>query len=333
VHLQTTREPLEAWEHIIREVNFLSGIAKAKGSLASLKDLVALTRTNLSEAQLESSWAAIPELACSYELKNGLIIERKNDLAGYGPTSVDQELEKRARAKSYAQYAREFASLFNGRETKLIAISGSTSYQSPSEADDLDIFCITRPDYLWLFLTKSLLIARFLHIFKRNAPRICFSYAVDRNFAENKFLFSRDALFARDALTTVVIHGQEYYRELLKKSSWISKFFPSLYQSRTSIMAQEVVAMEQVASPPSRKFLNLLLLFLAGNYIRAKSSILNRKLRRHGQIRSFFTVKIGKDHCVFESAGYVTLQDMYRQFAATNPAYQFSVAGKEADHH
>jgi hypothetical protein len=331
--LQTTCEPLQAWEHIIHEVNFLSGIAKTNGSFLSLKDLVALTRTNLSEEQLESSWAAIPKLAGSYELKNGLIIDRSQEAGNDDFHCLDQAQEKRARAESYARYAREFASLCNGRETNLFAISGSTSYQTPSTSDDLDIFCITGQDCLWLFLTRSLLLARFLQIFKRNAPRICFSYAVDRNFAENKFLFSRDALFARDALTTVVIHGQEYYRELLKKSSWISKFFPSLYQSRTSIMAQEVVAVEQVASPPSRKFLNLLLLFLAGNYIRAKSSILNRKLRRHGQIRSFFTVKIGKDHCVFESAGYVTLQDMYRQFAATNPAYQFSVAGKEADHH
>jgi hypothetical protein len=332
VFLQTIREPTQVWEHIIHEVTFLSGIAKANGSLVSLKDLVALTRTNLSEEQLRSSWAIIPELATSYELKNGLILDRSQD-ARNDFRSLEWEQEKRARAESYARYAREFASLCNGKATNLFAISGSTSYQTPSASDDLDIFCITGQDCLWLFLTRSLLLARFLQIFKRNVPRICFSYAVDRNFAEKEFLFSRDALFARDALTTVVVHGQEYYRELLKKSSWISKFFPCLYQSRTNIMHQERVAAEQVASPPSRKFLNLLLLFLAGNYIRVKSSILNRKLRRRGQIRSFFTVKIGKDHCVFESTGYVTLQNMYRQFTATNLAHQFGVAGKEAVHH
>ena len=331
--MQTTLEPSQVWEHIIHEVNFLFGIAKANGSYVSLKDLVALTRTNLSEEQLKSSWTAIPQLAGSYKLKNGLILDRSQEAGKDDFHSLDQVQEKRARAESYARYAREFASLCNGRETHLFAISGSTSYQTPSASDDLDIFCITGRDCLWLFLTRSLLLARFLQIFKRNAPRICFSYAVDRNFAENKFLFSRDALFARDALTTVVVHGQEYYRELLKKSSWISNFFPSLYQSRTSILHQKGVTAEQVASPPSRKFLNLLLLFLAGNYIRAKSSMLNRKLRRHGQIRSFFKVKIGKDHCVFESTGYVTLQNMYRQFVATNLAHQFGVAGKEADHH
>lgn len=323
--LQTTREPLEAWEHIIQEVNFLSGIAKVNGSIASLKDLVALTRTNLSEEQLQSSWATIPELAGSYELKNGLIIERKNDLAGYGPSSVDQEQEKKARAKSYARYAREIASLCKGRETKLIAISGSTSYQSPSAADDLDIFCITNPDHLWTFLTKSLLLARFLHVFRRNEPRICFSYAVDKNFVEKEFLPARDALFARDALTTVVVHGQEFYEELLKKSTWISNYFPHLYQRRTSATRLED-AREQAASSPSRKFLNILLQVLVGNYIAFKSAMLNRKLRNQRKFSSLFSTKIGPDHCIFESVRYAKLRAMYLELNDTPSFIQRSKA-------
>ena len=315
--MQTTREPLQAWEHIIHEVNFLSGIAKANGSLVSLKDLVALTRTNLSEEQLESSWAKIPELAGSYELKNGLIIERGNNNARSGLTSVDQEQEKKARAKNYARYARDFASLCNSEETKLIAISGSTSYHSPSATDDLDIFCITRSDRLWLFLTKSLLLARFLHVFRRNEPRICFSYVVDENFVEKEFLPARDALFARDALTTMVVHGREFYEELLKKSSWISSYFPHLYQRRTNALHHERIASEKRASAPSQKFLNTLLRVLVGNYIAFKSAMLNRKLRKQRKLESLFSTKIGPDHCIFESVRYSKLKAMYLKLNET----------------
>ena len=323
--MQTTGEPLQVWDHIIYEVSFLSRIAKANGSLASLKDLVALTRTNLSEEQLESSWAAIPELAGSYELKNGLIIERRNDFAGYGPSSVGQEQEKKARAKSYARYAREFASLCNGEETKLIAISGSTSYQSPSAGDDLDIFCITRPGSLWIFLTKSLLLARFLQVFRRTEPRICFSYAVDENFVEKEFLRARDPLFARDALTTIVVHGQEFYEELLRKSSWIFNYFPHLYQRRTSSIHLED-GRDQVGSSPSRKFLNTLLRVLVGNYIAFKSAMLNRKLRNQRKFSSLFSAKIGSDHCIFESVRYSKLRAMYLELDETSRSIKRSEA-------
>ncbi len=314
--LQTTREPLQVWEHIIHEVNFLSGIAKANGSFVSLKDLAALTRTNLSKEQLESSWAAIPELAGSYELKNGLIIERGNSNAGNSLTSVDQEQEKKARAERYARYAREFASLCKGGETKLIAISGSTSYQSPSAADDLDIFCITRPGSLWLFLTKSLLLARFLHVFRGSEPRICFSYVVDENFVEKEFLPARDALFARDALTTMVVHGQEFYEELLKKSSWISRYFPHLYQTRTNALHHEV-AREKIASAPSQRFLNTLLWILVGNYIALKSDMLNRRIRKQRKVSLLFSTRIGPDHCIFESVRYSKLKAMYSRLNET----------------
>jgi hypothetical protein len=315
--LQTTPEPLHVWEHIIYEISFLARIAKANGSLLSLKDFLALTRTNLSEEQLKAWWTITPELAGSYELKNGLIIERGSDYPGTVPNSLDREQGKRARAESYARYAREFASFCTGQETKLIAISGSTSYHSSSAADDLDIFCVTKPDRLWLFMTKSLLLARFLQVFRRSEPRICFSYAVDQNFVMNEFLPARDPLFARDALTTIVIQGQEFYEELLKKSSWISNYFPRLYQQRTNALHPEATG-EKIAPTPSRRFLNTLLQVLVGNYVAFKSAMLNRRLRKQGKSSSLFKARIGPDHCIFESVRYSKLRDMYLKLNETS---------------
>lgn len=319
--LQTTLEPLHAWKQVIHEISLLTGIAKANGSILSLKDLVSLTRTSLSEEQLKSHWAIIPELASSYELKNGLILERSSNYFGSVPSGPESEQEKRARAESYVRYAREVASFCTDQETQLIAISGSTSYHASLASDDLDIFCVTKPDHLWLFLTKSLLLARFLQVFRKSEPRICFSYAMDQNFAMNEFLPVGDPLFARDALTTIVVHGHEFYKELLKRSSWISNYFPHLYQQRTDDTHRNATT-ERVASGPSRIFLNILLRILVGNYIALKSAMLNRRLKKQGKFSSLFMAKIGLDHCIFESVRYINLRTMYLKLNQTSTLAQ-----------
>ncbi len=309
--METANKHLSLPDHVISEIRLLSGIAKANGSLISLKDIAALTHANLSKEQLEAAWPTIPGLATVYELENGLILEQEPENTHLA--ILGREIEKRARAESYASYAREFASLCRGRKTTLIAISGSTSYQTVSETDDLDFFCITKPDFLWIFLTKSLLLSRFFHLSRRDAPRICFSYAVDQSFAEREFTLPNDALFARDALTTMVIRGTGSYKRLLKRSSWISQYFPRLYQQRTNTPDPEDAIEEQSASSPGWKFLNLLLRLLVGSYIGAKSAMLNRKFRKHDRSSSLFTLRIGPDHCIFESVRYSHLRFMYRQ--------------------
>lgn len=279
----------------------------------SLKDLAALTRTSLSEDQLRSTLEAVPDPAFSYHLRNGFIIQYGNDGLGKVDESVMGEREKQERAESYARYATEFASLCNARGAKVLAISGSTSYKTPFASDDLDIFCVTKQDGLWIFLTRSLLLARFLQFTRRNAPRLCFSYAVDQKFVEKEFAIPRDALFARDALTTTIVHGQEYYRELLKKSPWMSNYFPHLYHHRTDSLRRGLSSREQTISRPITKFLNTLLWLMVGNYVAFKSVMLNTRLRKQGRLLSVFSAKIGVDHCVFESVRYSKLRTMYLQ--------------------
>jgi hypothetical protein len=320
VHKSSDRA--QVWDQIFDEISILSGIAKTSGSLVTLKDLAALTRTSLSEEQIRSSWETIPGLAVSYRLRNGFIIQRGNDYVGNGWNIVELEQEKRIRAEEYARYARKVASICNARGTNLLAISGSTSYQTPFASDDLDIFCVTKPDGLWLFLTKSLLLARFQQFFKKDAPRLCFSYAVDQKFAEKEFALPRDALFARDALTTMVVHGQDYYKELLKKSPWISNYFPRLYQDRTETVNGEGVARRQIVSQSGRKFLNILLRVLVGNYVTFKSAMLNMRLRKQGKFSSLFSARIGVDHCIFESVRYSKIRAVYLRLDEKSGASQ-----------
>jgi hypothetical protein len=310
-----TTDALPVPDEIVYEIKLLSEIAKVNGSSISLKEAASLT-TDLSEGQLRAAWSITPELSTIYELKDGIIVRMEPRDSQHQETSRKSEVEKkRARADSYANYAREFASFCKGEMTSLIGISGSTSYKTVSESDDLDLFCITRPDFLWIFLAKSMLLSRFFHLRKIDPPRICLSYAVDQGFAEREFRDPKDALFARDALTTMVISGEAYYKTLLRNSSWISSYFPQRYKERVGSPGFEVKKLRaESTSPPFQKFLNLLMFFCLSNYIRVKSAMLNRKLRRQDKLTSLFTLKVGPDHCIFESVRYLQLRSMYHRF-------------------
>jgi hypothetical protein len=309
----TTTEQLPLPGRTVFDIRVLSEIAKANQSIISLRDIASLS-TNLSEKQLEAVWSVTPELSSRYELRDGLVLEKEKESLRLDQSALKREREKRARAESFANFAREFASLCKNRRTALIGISGSTSYGAASETDDLDLFCITKPDFLWVFLAQSLLLSRIFHFLRRDAPRICFSYAADQTFAEREFTAPKDALFARDALTTRVIHGGGYYRGLLSKGSWISSYFPHRYKQRTDTPdTVKGLTMEPSASSPAHQFLNLLLLTLLGNYIATKSALLNRRLRKQGKLGSLFRVRIGPDHCIFESVRYTRLRSMYHQ--------------------
>jgi hypothetical protein len=96
-----------------------------------------------------------------------------------------------------------------------------------------------------------------------------------------------------------VLHGETYYGKLLGKSSWISNYFPHRYNQRISSTNHRPV--------------NLLLFLLIGTYIKTKSAVLNWKFRKQGRLSSLFNVKIGPDHCIFESDRYATLRTLYRQ--------------------
>lgn len=300
-----------AREQIVHEIITLSKIARVNGSRVSLSDVLALTSTDLSEEQLRISLESVPEFVSSYTLADGLILPLNEEPVQNGQAIIESEHEKNVRASKFIRHGAEFGALCKSEETMLFAISGSTSYKTALASDDLDIFCITRPDSLWLFLTKSLLIARFQRIFKKDFPRICFSYAVDRNFGEHEFSSSQDALYARDALTALVIYGREYYKELLRKSTWISDYFPRLYETRISATGQDVPDDRPEETSPGKKFLNSFLRVLVGNYIALKSAILNMRLKKQHRFSSLFNAKIAQDHCIFESVRYARLRTLY----------------------
>lgn len=310
--LNSLVEPLPISDRVIAEIQLLSRIAEANGSLVTLQDIVALTHINLTREEIETCWPTVPQLSSRFELRDGFVHDRAFSQRGIDfDSSIAKETAKRKRAEGYALVARAIAPFFRGKEVSLVAISGSTSYQSASQADDLDFFCVTRPGFLWAFLVKSMLLSRALRLLRRNTPGICFSYAVDEEYAAREFASSNDPLFARDALTTIVVHGEAVYQQLLKKSSWMSEYYPQLFKRRArDPNMNEEFAMPSAASS-SLKFFNKLLHFVVGNYIATKSAMLNRKFRKLGKSSSLFRLRVGEDHFILESERYSQLRSLY----------------------
>lgn len=310
--LNSLVEPLPISERVIAEIQLLSRIAEANGSLVTLQDIVALTHIDLTREEIEARWPSISQLSSRFELRNGFVRDRAFSQRGIDvDVSIAKETAKRKRAEGYGLAARAIAPFFRGKGASLVAISGSTSYQSASQADDLDFFCVTKPGFLWTFLVKSMLLSRALRLFRGNTPRICFSYAVDEEYAAREFASSNDPLFARDALTTIVVHGEAVYQRLLKKSSWMSEYYPQLFKRRArGPNIDEGFAMPSAPSS-SLKFFNKLLHFVVGNYIATKSAMLNRKFRKLGKSSSLFQLRIGEDHFILESERYSQLRTLY----------------------
>jgi hypothetical protein len=305
----------------VSRVELLLAIARAKGSLLSAKDIDELTGLFPAGADLGSIWNQIPSLDSRFEVKGGLLVERKvsNNQASSG--AIEDQKWRRARAERYIEYAREF-SLFSGKTwIRVLSVAGSTSYKATSENDDIDFFCVTEEDSLWIYLTKALLLARIFRLVRPGSPRFCLSCVLDENYARRLFASPNDALFARDALTAQVLRGSLFYDGLLLRGQWLSDYFPKLYGLRK---AQHVGTFEDtnVTRPiVARKALNHFLFLTVGYYVRLKSILLNRKLRRAGRLDSLFRVISSPDHCIFESKSYLALRRIYGEFKPYSAEY------------
>lgn len=297
----------------ISRVGLLLAVARAKGSLLSAKEIDELTGLLPAGADLGSVWNQIPSLDSRYEVKGGLLVERRVSNNQASSVEIEDQKWRRARAEKYIEYAREFSYLSGKAWIRVLSVAGSTSYKATSENDDIDIFCVTEKDSLWIYLTKALLLARFFKIVRPKSPRFCFSCALDEEYARRLFRSPNNALFARDALTVKVLEGSSFYNRLLQSGQWISDYFPKLHGLTK---AQHVETLEQTSitrPTTARKSVNHFLYLTVGSYVRLKSVLLNQRLRKWRRLDSLFAIESGRDYCIFESRGYRKLRQMYTE--------------------
>ena len=303
--METEKSPVVLPARVVSNLKLLCDVAMENGSEISLKDLIALTSIDFTEDELAKSWENYTELS-RYRVASGVVQGKVGDrekLQGW--------ISRFERANSNITFAGEFGALLGKRDSsfKVLSISGSTSYLSVSETDDLDFFCVAKSGEMWNSFVRALILARMFRLSRKNSPWVCLSYVSDEDFVRREFSKNKNGLYARDAIATRVVYGEEYYQELLRENSWMSSYFPKLYGLRVTASAGRLGKSHKATAVD--RIINLFLFCTAGTYIRIKSNLLNRKFSRDRKFSSLFKLRIGADHCIYESADYVKLRKLY----------------------
>jgi len=304
-------------EELEKEINTYFEIARANGSILSMEGLVELMDVDADAQEIERVIRASPSLKANILLSSGYIFSRSGDLGSAQiESAVQEEEERKRRAISNLRTADDFSGWL-GKRAVMVAVGGTNSYLSPREKDDIDLFCVTRRGTMWTFMLDSLVKARVYGLLHKGTPQLCFSFIMDEGWAEREFVKTQDAIFARDVLTSKVVRGRDAYDALIRRASWMERFFPRLYRMRPGIGDG---ARERTRSGGSdrrgeetlwQKVANGFLYATLGSYILLKAWLLNRRFAKEGRGDAIFTTDIGRDHCVYESNKYKRLRRMY----------------------
>lgn len=248
----------------------------------------------------------------TFVTESGLVIPRR----GSGSRSVSEILSLESERKRYAEEvvlrAKDFAAFSRSDMIKHLSVSGSASYGSTLQNDDLDFFVITARGFAWIYIFRTLLLARVYKWVHRDSPMLCLSCVMDEDYAVMRFESERDALFARDALNAESIYGSGYYQGLLERANWIAELFPKLYGLRVSRKSLDS-KFRQRETPFLANATNLFLYLTLSRYLRLKAYLLNQTYLKRGLFRSLFVTIMSADHCIYESARYASLRTKYRE--------------------
>jgi hypothetical protein len=285
-------------------------IAAASGALLSVEDLVELLALDTTQRGLEESISSDELLKSKVLVESGHVL-----LAGPGSDrstareAAREEDRRRERALANVESARDFGRMLS-KEAVFVAVAGTNSYLSAGEGDDIDFYCITQTDSMWVFMLRSLILSRIYSIARRPEQPFCFSFVLDERQAVEELSRPKDALFARDTLTAKVLKGAEAMCPLLQKATWMRAYFPALYEHRL----REWCSSGAPASSTKKgsAVVNSWLFFTVGWYVSLRAWILNRRLTKQGRSEAVFRTRIGTGQLEYVSRRYVELGKMYQ---------------------
>jgi len=291
-------------QNVATLVSVVLKVAQMHGSSIALSDLVQLLPEGATSKDIAEVFDALPSIPGNYALKDGLLVPKlENDIL---PNDFNLRLRH---SIANTQVVRWLSKALGNRDALIVAASGSTSYNAASPRDDVDLFCVTRPQTMWIFLTKALLLTRALRVFRRPNVSIDLSCLMDYDYATKVFSTDSGALFARDALVAEVVFGHGHYASLLGSAPWMKRYFPKLYERRSTLTDTGKNTRSKASG--WKRCVNLFLLTTLGSYIQAKAIFHNHVLAREGKGLSAFRARVGPDHLIYESAKYNRLKEIY----------------------
>ncbi|MDA4125265.1 MAG: hypothetical protein OK438_07475 [Thaumarchaeota archaeon] len=287
-------------------ISLLVDVARRQGSLISLRELLPLLNERTTEAELAEAFDTFPVLGSKFELKSGYVTAKSSAVR---EALLNKERGNRKVAARNLSYAAQFMPLIRSSPFRMVAVSGSTSYMSSSQSRDLDLFCVAPRGRMWFSLAQALLLARVFNLTRSAAPQLCLSCVMDQDYAESIFANEQDALFARDALASVVLMGRDTYGSLLRSASWIQSLYPGAYSLRSRQVSPTTAPQRWARS--YELVLDRFLYVVVGSFIKMKAFILNRKLAGRQRREGVFRIRAGYDHLIYESARYAGLRAAY----------------------
>ena len=231
----------------------------------------------------------------------------------FAPTAtVTPNGDRARRAHQYRQFA---DSLWNGplsfgRElVRCAGITGSVAFGEPGPGDDLDLFIVTRSGALWWFLARAYLA---MFVARRRdppyrGPTPCLNYVLEDRAAALEFARRSDLMFAREALSVQVLHGDEYYRGLIASGPWMRAEIPRLYDSRSQ--APGTISSEP--APRSVRLLNLVIYPILATYLHLAGLVRNAGARRLSDQQGSFRTETTFRRLTFHSRRFETLRGLY----------------------
>ncbi|GBC75449.1 hypothetical protein HRbin06_00767 [archaeon HR06] len=278
---------------MLKDLYLLIKISTLNGYAISLEEL-----SNLFQMEYTSLIQKLNSLKNFLTIKDGLVVIKGHEKLFK---------EKNFRFKNsllYIKNTKIFVKELLKRDKNILFISvcGSTAYRSAKASDDIDIFLIAKKGRLWITLLKAFFMARVYRLKGKikgiNLP-FCFSYVMDEEEFEKEFSSNTSFFFAREALTLDILYGHEFYLKKIKENKAILKLLnkvkPRIYNIKLEDEGKDIF---------SSKFLNKLIFFLLGKYVKLKAIIKNLKYPS-------FSVITKEGKLLLESDKYKFLRSFY----------------------
>lgn len=120
---------------------------------------------------------------------------------------------------------------------RMVAVSGSLAVQNAEARSDIDLFCITAPNRLWLARTCIVPLSKLTRLLPRRFPSyLCPNYILALNDldVDNRNLFT-----AHEITQAVPLWGGAVYRRFLHENTWVRTFLPDTRFERPAHTLQE----------------------------------------------------------------------------------------------
>lgn len=229
---------------------------------------------------------------------------------------------RRARGTAYLSAARD---VFLGplgpmrALVQCVGVTGSVAYGEPVAGDDCDFLVVTRTGAVWAFLAFTYIRLRLAgdRVGAGTPSTWCFNYVLDDRSVRREFVKPRGFLFAREALTARMLHGDEYYRALLGRAGWLEGEAPRLYDRWKGAGFPEIPPV--TPAPWAVRFANALLFGPVAAYLQIVGLVRNRRLRRSGRGAERFRTITRWSRLAFESEKFGRLTELYAPASAIAP--------------